>query len=268
MSNIFEIPVIATSSVASGAVNKNSLGSRFTIVLQDPIIMPNDIVNCTVQVDEATVWWTIPNISITLNNNKFYFEYNTVNYVITIPNGLYSVVDLDTAVNREVFTLTGESGLFAFEADNATQKVALTLTQAGLQVDFTQSDTFRDIIGFDSQLVPSGGPTTGSYTVLGDNVANFNTIDYFLLHSDIIDRGIRTNNTYTQTISQILIDVAPGSQIVSREFNPPKSEAISLSGRTIDRITFWLTDQDNNLVDTNNEDFSCRMIIKYTRRGM
>lgn len=265
--NTFEIPIIASSSIKSGAKILNSTGSVFDIILQDPIIMPDDIVNCTVQVDEATVWWVIPNISVNLGNNKMYFQYNAVNYVITIPTGLYSVNDLSVAINREALDATGVAGLFSVEADNATQKVNLTLNVATLQVDFTQNDTFRVLIGFNSQLVPAA-PTVGLYSVLGDNIADFSNVEYFLLHSDIVLRGIRTNNVYTQTISQVLIDVAPGSQIVSREFNPPKSEAIHLSGAKIDRIRFWLTDQDNNLVDTNGENFGCRLVIKYTRKGM
>lgn len=265
--NVFEIPIIASSSKKAGASNISLDGSSFEIVLQNPIIMPDDLVNCTVQVDEATVWWTIPNISVNLNNNKFYFKYLAVDYIATIPTGLYGVSDLDTAVNRAAFDLTGQTGLFSFEPDNATQKINITLNVAGLQIDFTQADTFRELIGFNSQLLPLV-PTTGSYSVLGDNIAAFNSIEYFLLHSDIIDQGIRTNNTFTQTISQILIDVPPGSQIVSREFNPPKSEALNLNGKVIDRIKFWLTDQDNNLVDTNNEEFGCRLIIKYTRKNM
>lgn len=265
--NVFEIPIVVSSAEEAGAENKNELGSQFDIRLQDAIIMPEDLVNCTIQVDEATVWWTIPNISINLNNNKFYFQYNLVDYVATIPNGLYGVSDLNIAVNREVLDLTGEAGLFSFEPDNATQKVNITLNVATLQIDFTQVDTFRDLVGFNSELVPAL-PTTDVYSVLGDNIASFNSISYFLLHSDIVTRGIRTNNTFTQTIAQILIDVPPGSQIVSREFNPPKSEALHLRGQTIDRIRFWLTDQNNNLVDTNQENFGCRMIIKYTRAGM
>ena len=53
--NIFEIPIIASSSINAGASNKSEIGSQFEILLKQPIIMPDDIINCTVQVDEATV---------------------------------------------------------------------------------------------------------------------------------------------------------------------------------------------------------------------
>lgn len=259
----YEIPIIASSSVAAGASNVSDNGSTFEIRLQQPIIMPQNLANCTVQVDEATVWWTIPNISAVLGNNKFYLLYNAVNYLITIPNGLYGVSDLNNALDREILSAVGVAGLVNLAPDNATQRVEITLNDATMQIDFTPADTFRDVIGFNSQLVPPA-PTTDVYTQLGDNTANFNTIDYFLIHSDIVDQGIRVNDRFNQTIAQILIDVSPGSQIVSREFNPSKSDALRLAGTTIDRIKFWLTDQDNNLVDTNGESYSCRLIIKYS----
>ncbi len=261
--NIYELPIIASSSISSGASNVQLNGSSFEILLQQPIIMPHNLGNCTVQVDEATVWWTIPNISASLGNNKFYFDHLANPQVITLPDGLYSVTDLNIAIDRELVSTYGISGLVTFSADNATQKVEILINQAGSQIDFNPSDTFRDIVGFNAQDIPTV-VSIGSYAQLGDNVAAFNTIEYFLLHSDIVGQGVRVNDAYNQTIAQILIDVPPGSQIVSREYNPPKSEALQLAGQTIDRIKFWLTDHDNVEVDTHGEVFGCRMIIKYT----
>lgn len=258
-----EFSIIASSATDAGAVNKTDIGSTFEIKFDNPMMFKSNMRVCTLQVDEATVWWTIPNISANLGNNKFYIEYNAANYVITIPDGLYAVSDLNNALDRELVNATGVSGILNLEADNATQKVSITINVATVQIDFTPADTFRDILGFNSQLVPGGGPTVGSYTQLGDNVAAFNTIEYFLLHTDLISEGIRTNNNYTQTVAQILIDVPPGSQIVYTPFNPPKSDAINLSGAIVDRVRFWLTDQTGTLVDTNGEDFSCRLTIRF-----
>lgn len=260
-----EIPIIVSSSSAAGAVNKSDDGSTFEILLEDPIQIPNAVSSVTVQVDEATIWWTTPNISIDLNNNKFYILHLTVDYIVTIPDGLYSLTDLNNTLNREMEMEIGVAGLVTFEADNPTQKVNISINQAGTQISFTQANTFRDLIGFNSQVIPSTGITTGVFNQIGDNVAAFNSIEYFLIHSDITTRGIRVNNKYSQTIAQVLIDVNPGSQIVSRPFNPPKSPAWELKGAIRNRIRFWLTDQADNLINTNGEDWSARIIIKYTQ---
>ena len=264
MSIITEIPIIATSSTLAGAQNVNDLGSSFDIFLDEPIEIPRDAHNCHINVTESTVWWTTPNISATIGNNQFYFKYNGFVYQETIPNGLYSVSDLSNALDRIIQTITTVSGAVTLTSDNATQKVELTINVADFQIDFTQSDTCRDILGFNSQLIPTPDPTTGVYSVLADNIAEFNSIDYYLLHSDLVSKGIRVNDKFTQTISKISIDKEPGSQIIAKDFNPLYVDADHLKGTSIGRIKFWLTDQDDNLVDTNGELFSCTLTIKYT----
>ena len=100
---------------------------------------------------------------------------------------------------------------------------------------------------------------------LADNAAAFNTINSFLIHSDLVSRGIRLNNNYNQTLGQVLIDVSPGSQIVSKPFNPPRVSADELAGTIKSTIRFWLTDQSNAAVDTNSEYWTARIVISFMR---
>ncbi|MCK5015605.1 MAG: hypothetical protein KAS32_00920, partial [Candidatus Peribacteraceae bacterium] len=185
-------------------------------------------------------------------------------YVVTVAQGLYDLSGLQQAVESALVTAGCASGQFTFLADNATQKVVIRLNAFPVTVDFTVADTFHVILGFLATDIL--GPTAVAQTdFTATNVAAFNTIDYFLIHSDIVPQGIRTNNSYNQTISQVLIDTTPGSQIVSRPFNPPKTEAQNLIGALRRRMKFWLTIQDGvSLVDTNGESWSARVIISYT----
>lgn len=262
MTDTHEIPIIVSSDVAEGAQNKSADGSSFEVNLEDPIRIPTNASSVDIIVQEATIWWVIPNI-ITGVNDTFYIEHLTIPYVAVLPQGLYDLSCLQSATEREVVAAGAPAGLFNFIPDQATQKVVLQINQAGTQIDFTPADTFRDILGFDSQLVPVA-PSVGFFAQVADNTAAFNTIDFFLIHSDIVPRGIRLNNTYSQTIAQVLIDTPPGSQIVSRPFNPPPSPAWDLIGAIRKRVKFWLTDNNNNLVNTNNENWSARLLIKYT----
>lgn len=257
-----EIPIIVSSDPNAGALNVSADGSSFEVNLEDPIRIPRDAKSVDVIVQEATVWWVIPNI-ITGQNDKFYLEHLATPYVATIPQGLYDLSGLQTAAEREIVAVGAPAGLFNFIADEPTQKVVIRFNQAGTQIDFTQADTFRGLMGFNSQLVPLA-PSVGIYTQLADNEAAFNVVDYFLIHSDLVSRGIRINNTYNQTISQVLIDVPPGSQIVSRPFNPPPSPAWSLIGDIRKSLRFWITDQNNAPVNTVGEAWSARIIIRYT----
>mgnify|MGYP005989272341 CR=1 FL=1 len=180
---------------------------------------------------------------------------------ITIPQGLYDLTGLNASIAREL-ELIGSPAFITLNPDEATQKVEMRFNFANVSVDFTQPNTFADILGFDKQVY---GPFTQPTPILAPNVAAFNTVNYFLVHSDLTNKGIRFNNSYNQTIGQVLIDVPPGSQITSQPRNPAKINAPELAGATRTTLRFWLTDDANRRVNTNNEYWSARIVIHYLR---
>ena len=127
----------------------------------------------------------------------------------------------------------------------------------------TPNDTFRTILGLNSAIY--GPYATAPYELVAPNIAGFNTVNYFLIHSDLTSRGIRFNNTFTQVISQILIDVPPGSQIIYAPFNFPSISCPELIGASRKVMRFWLTNDKNERVNTNGENWSARVVIKYKR---
>ena len=271
-----EINFLVTSDPKQGARNVTPSGSRFTVRLEEPIEIPKDALNCTITVEESTVWWTVPNI-ITGENDKLYVTGPTQanpavdqTVAIVIPQGLYDV----SGLNESVQNLLENAGfqvsdgvpavskpIFTITSDDATSKVVLRFEYPTTEIDFTPADTPKNILGFDSLVY---GPYVGApQNILAPSVAGFNTVNYFLIHSDLAPQGIRFNNSYNQTISQVLIDVAPGSQIVSTPFNPAKSNCDRLAGTKIDTFTVWLTDDAQREVNTNGEYFSARIVIRW-----
>jgi hypothetical protein len=263
-----EISLLASSDPEAGAINRSADGSQFEIQLEDALRIPQKAVNITLDVEEATVWWSVPNI-ITGENDKMYITApDTLDvltpYTITIPQGLYDLTALNQAILRELENAGAKinpTPVIGLSPDDATQKVELRFNYVGIQVDFTQPDTPRVILGFNSQVI--GPNVVAPQTYLADNTAAFNQVNYFLIHSDLTNKGIRFNNSYSQTVSQVLIDVPPGSQIVSKPFNPAKINSPELKGASRTNIRFWLTDDRNRPVNTNNEFFTCRVAIKF-----
>ena len=251
------------SDPSNGAENVSANNARFEITLEQPIRIPARAIDIRVKVEEATVWNTVFNISAVLGNNKMYiFEDGVGNNTITIPDGTYSSTTLSNAINREYETV-GSSGLVSLEEDLATQKVILvidgTLAGAGgASVDFTPADTFRDVVGFNSQVV---GPFTAVVKTLADNEAAFNNIEYFKIHWDG-GQGFRTNNKYNGTIARVNITASPGSQVVSTPFNPPRSEAQRWAGTNRNHLVFWLTNELDIEVDTG-ETWSARLVLEW-----
>ena len=262
-----EINIIANSDPAAGASQVSSDGSQFQINLQDGLKIPVDAHNVQVSLQEATIWNLVPNINTGIND-KFYIlcpratDAALTNYVITVPQGLYDLTALNETVLRELANAGAKidpSTVINMLADDATQKVELRFNYIGIEVDFTPLDTFRDILGFNSQVV--GPNATAPFIYLAPNTAAFNTINSFLIHSDLVSRGIRINSDYAQVLGQVLIDVKPGSQIVSKPFNPPKIAADELAGQIKSTMRFWVTDGVGLPINTNGEAFTARISI-------
>ncbi len=257
-----EIPIIIDSNIIAGAINKSADGSSFEIVLEDAIQIPKTATSCTVSVQEALIWNVVPNI-LTGENDAFSIN-DGVNptFNIVVPQGLYDLNTLEASLDSAIVAAGGASGIFSLIGDSATQKVVIRINVVGVTIDFTIANSIRNILGFNSIIL---GPTIVIQTdFIGNTQAAFNTIDYFIISSNIVNRGMRINNNYNQHLSTVLIDQEPGSQLVSRPFNPPKIPAWELIGARRNRIRFWLTNQNNILVNTNNENWSARLSIEYT----
>ena len=68
-----EINIFFSSSELSGATDVSSDGSRFSVLLDNPIKIPQNALNCSLGVVQASIWNTSPNISVLYKNNKFNF---------------------------------------------------------------------------------------------------------------------------------------------------------------------------------------------------
>ncbi len=264
-----EISMLFSSNPNQGASLRSADGSSFTVLLQEPLSVPFDAKNVNIEVQSSTVWWVVPNITTGVND-KIYCtvprasDSKLTAYTLTIPQGLYDLTALNQTVQRELENagaiITPEPA-FTIYADDATQKVEIRANYVGVEIDFTQADTPRDILGWTSVVV---GPSVSvPQNFLAPNVAEFNQVNSFLLHSDLVNRGMRFNDKYSQIISQVLIDVSPGSQIVSTPFHPAKIDAQDLAGNPRKTIRFWLTDDQERAINTNGEYYTMRVSITF-----
>lgn len=270
-----EMSLLVSSDPSQGASNVSSDGSSFEIQLEEPIEIPKDAVNITTSVEEATVWWTVPNV-IESQNDTFYVFGDRADggaaqlFTVKIETGLYDLTGLNNSLQTglekagaKVLDGTTSKPLIQLAPDDATQKVLIRFNYTNVYVDFQPADTLRDILGFNATQV---GPFAAApVNELAPNVAAFNSVNYFLIASDLVQKGIRFNNRYNQIVSQVLINVAPGSQIISTPFNPAKIPSNELAGSKRTNLRFRLTDDKLRPVNTNNEYFTARVVIRYMR---
>lgn len=256
--------LLFSSNPALGNIQVSDNGSTFVVSLEEPLSIPQKSENVTLEVQSADTWNIVPNI--VENQNKFYCSALDVTdtptaYVLTIPVGLYDLTSLSVAIETALLNDGAKPGNFTFIADSATQKVNIRFNNPNTTIDFNPNDTFRDVLGFDPQVV---GPfVTIPTTVPADNVAKFNNVSFFLISSDLVDYGLRVNNLYRQIICKIPITAKPGSQITYNPFNATIIDMNNLKGVKRTQIRFQLLDDSGNTVDTRGEYFSVLLKISY-----
>ena len=51
-----EISIILDSNPANGAINRSADGSSFEVQFQDPLLIPSNAINPTLDVEESNIW--------------------------------------------------------------------------------------------------------------------------------------------------------------------------------------------------------------------
>lgn len=267
-----ELSLLISSDPRTG-VKVSSDGSRIEVPFSPPLEIPKDAINVTVCVEQSTIWWTVPNLTTGVNNSMYIFGDLKIGgsqlFNIVIPQGLYDLNGLQTAILTQLEAAGARTHdasnnplpLINLLADSATQKVMIRFNYPNVYVDFNHPDTPRSILGFDA--LQYGPYIAAPLNIIAPNIASFNTVNSFLITSDLVTRGIGINNQFNSIIAQILIDVPPGSQIVSQPFNPARVDAQTLAGAKRDLLRFSLTDERLNAVNTNGEAWTCRIVIRW-----
>ena len=207
---------------------------------------------------------------------------NAGTYTIEVPAGIYSLNALASAINIQLLNTypTLPPNPLTFTADSSTQRVIIIFNIANCQVDFNVPFSMRDIMGFtgntsveilpqvNQDVVPD--PTlfpTGSFinqAVYANQIAGFNTINNLLVNSPELGKnGIPTNSNLYNTICQAPIRVAVGSQIVDEFLNPSVINVDHLIGKSMTNLSFALTNENNQSVNTNGEYWSVNCTIRF-----
>ena len=205
---------IFSSSPSQGAKNIQDNGSRFSVQLNYPLHIEGEAKHATCEIIQANIWNTSPNISPQFNNDMFVAYDGTQLVSIRIEKGLYDIQTLTAQLELQwdsYIATDGKTGvarkwasLFTMTGNDSTQKVSIqfenTDTKVNIYIDWTQT-TLRDILGFDitslQKPVALGGSLTANY------IADFNNLNAYYLHTDLVGNGIPTNSTYSQVIAVI-----------------------------------------------------------------
>jgi hypothetical protein len=252
-----EISVILDSNPANGAINRSADGSTFEVQFQDPLIIPKNAINPTLDVEESNIWYTQPNVfdSGVEQNNQF--EFNAV--LLSVPAGIYTVSSLESAMNRSIdenpITIGNTLSLIF---NQSTGLLELTLN-AGNTLLFPINNSLGALTGFDTNVL---------YTaVLNPNISQsvptFNNINYYLVQCDLVNQGVRFNNLYRNIIEVSLIDVPPRDLIIHRPFHPPTIPIDFLAGNPRNKVRVSLLRDDLQPAETQGEYYFLRLSLRW-----
>jgi len=252
-----EISLILDSNPSNGAVSRTADGSTFEVQFQEPLLIPANAINPTLDVEESNIWYSQPNVFSSGTEQNNLFQFNGV--PLQVPDGIYTVSSLQDAMNRAIDLnpiTTGNTINLIFNQSTGLLELDLN---AGNTLLFPINDSLGPLTGFDTNVL---------YTaILNPNISQavptFNNINYYLVQCDLVNEGIRFNNLYRNIVEVSLIDVPPRSLIIHRPFNPPTIPIDNLIGHPRNRVRLSLLRDDLQPADTQGEYYFLRLSLKW-----
>jgi hypothetical protein len=260
---------------SAGASKIGSLGNRFEVALNSPLSIPSTCVYATLEVVSAKVWNTSPNISSMIGNNHLYFTYEGIPYDIEFPDGIWNTEQMNLYITT-YFVYNHLDELFEIINNDATQRVSFRM-QLGVEIDFTQSGSCIDILGFYTTHNVSNDTFTSDlkikvnvagHSITAPHEARYNRVVHYYIRSNIVSDGIPVNNVSSGVICEIPIPlgISVGSLITYIPANPLRSDATDLIGSAKSSVKFTLVDQLGRDVSTSDEEWSLSIMFRYWDR--
>lgn len=288
----FSIPAEYTSTQNNGPLLVNP--SRVTFSINPPIKIPADH-SC--HLTSASICFSQPNVagaldqvaSISNGNNRITITYNGIGPAdYLIPLGLYSVTDVELALNqiaRDNGWVTGTTELFILTGISATQKIIFSVNPGalsggvfpagGIIIEFINpspatglNNSMGPLLGFPGSspaiVIPGGGNTI--FSVNAPNAANFANISAYNLYVSFLG-----NSYQNGSIGQLLYSFPIGSYTPNSvfQYQPSLKYPVPCQPNTYSTIDVWTTDQSGNLLPwkyyQSPFSFSC-LIQKNTKK--
>lgn len=264
---------IAIAGSTSNAVGLSSLRNNLSILVSPAVRIPNGARNIKAYLRSLRVPYSFVNINA--SNNKFFWTDDPASrqkYTFTFDSGLYNItqlnetlqLNLDQAISASGFAFTNT--VFQYVPDTATNKLFLSITSSGYQVNH-DTGSFFNLTGFtENRRTPSGATLTDTASTyfLGNNQVGFQNITDVVVEVSL-PVSFYYNNQARNYLSIVPIAVEPNNPIVYPGTNLPEFDKLdcSLEGAMISSVNVRLLDQNLNDLDLNGQNWSVLINIEY-----
>jgi hypothetical protein len=265
--------LILSSNPANGAENVSEQGDRFTTIFQHPLRIGE---NATASILSASLWWSMANLSSSppFNNNRFYYTddiNNVKKFVVDLPEGLYGITQLQSAINRHVKSLGQPDGLFKFSGVQETGKALITIAAIGWHIHFPDDNdavtdkSIKFMLGFDESFPGTRAApaltTTDSQYKIAENLTKLNSITNIQIASSLGGSAV-ANGRRTTALAAFPPTVTIGSL---QTYAPVHPNIIPITdNQTIQSVQWWLTDQSGKLSSiSTQEEWTATVLIEW-----
>ena len=268
---------IITLNSAYGSKQNGTMSSFVQFNFQGLLKEENSIIRSYISVVNAQFpasFYTINNV-----NNSFVFVFPELlippevgepvpafdpQYTITIPNGNYNATSLISALTIAFDSLPIPSFTMAITINKLTGKLTFNSQYGpafGFQSSSTDMTTILGVVGWENQISENGS-YTASYPL------NLLGIKVVSVKSSILAISAYTSETlgFSNTLATIPVDV-PSFNMVSYISNNDLDKHI-LRTKHIDAIDILLVDENENLIDFNNIDWTLTLCLSIEREDV
>lgn len=221
--------------------NKYTKSEDFTVEYSPPLKFKK------IALQSFSMWVSWDNISKKYNNNTFkYLEEN--NWIeLTIPDGNYTVRDLNYYMMKYFKT---KNPPIQFGIVSPRQRISIKLEE-NYEIDLSVSELHK-ILGF-KPMIYKDQEQEGEFIA---DISRGN--DNIYTHCSIVE-GSRINEEYSQVVFSFTNVNPPGSQI-SKTFVRPIFYPVKVN--SIDRIRMWITNQKGERIDLKKQEVEYNFIIE------
>ncbi len=226
----------------------------------DPIYLSSES-EYLVYLHNASIWYSWRNIKASKGNNIFKYTYDGAPFTITLPDGNYTIED----INNEIHNVIKTNG-HSYADDKGVEQYYIEIL-----ANYATSKTCIKITNTIDHTVTADLSSGTLYQLLGTEAKVYNATEYGLNEIDISDgvnalnihcsisSGSYYNGAKTDVIYTIIPNQSPGSLLC---INPNPVIKCPVNTHRIQSINIRITDQSNRILSLEGEPVTYCIVIE------
>ena len=195
-------------------------------------------------------YYSFPNVDKNNNKIRVSLDDGTSWNDIQFDVGCYEHKDINNELQRKLVIAGGKKDDITLKANKNTFQTIMIIN-GKVCVDFEGQDSIREVLGFEPKIYKHGRHSS-------EHTVDIMRVNSIFVHTDVIGSAY-VNGSQSPVIYSFFPDTPPGGKIIVQ---PRVLIYLPISLSVISRLTSWLTDQQNKLLNLRDEELT----IKYHLR--